>query len=136
MYYIVIIMSIMTLLLFWGCIKTYNINGKVLVDGAGFYSIEFYWWIILASFLVLFITFNSIGKWLLLIFYLLWLIALFMNHWRYYFFGATEKKLKGYNDCFKNTIKVLKASERKIIPGLYHIILSIVVAVDFLVVLM
>ncbi len=59
-----------------------------------------------------------------------------MNHWKLYFFGATAKKIKGYNTCFKNTIKVLQTSEKQVIPDLYHIILSVVVAFDLLTVLL
>ncbi|WIV11552.1 hypothetical protein [Proteiniborus sp. MB09-C3] len=86
--------------------------------------------------LAVFIIFNNVGKWALFIFYLLWFTALFMNHWRFYFFGATEKKIKGYNDCFKNTVKVLQTFEKRIIPDLYHILLSMVVALDLIVALL
>ncbi len=136
MYYVVVLMSLITLLLFWGCVKTYSINGKVFVDGMGFRSFEFYWWIVLATVLIVFVIFKNIGKWVLLIYYLLWVIALFMNHWKFYFFGATEKKIKGYNTCFNNTIKVLQTSEKRVVPDLYHIILSVLVASDLLIVLL
>ena len=128
-------MSFLTLLLFWGCVTTYSIKGKVLVDGMGFRSFEFYWWIILVTILAVFLIFNNVGKWALFIFYLLWFTVLFMNHWRFYLFGATEKKINGYNECFKSTIRVLQASEKRIIPDLYHILLSMVVALDLMVVL-
>ncbi len=71
MYYVVILMSLITLLLFWGCVKTYSIKGKVLVDGMGFRSFEFYWWVVLVTVLAVFLIFKNIGKWALLIYYLL-----------------------------------------------------------------
>ena len=135
LHYIVILISFITLLVFWGCVKTYTIKGRILVDGMGFRSVEFYWWVILVVFLAIFLGIREVGKWALLIFYSLWFIALFMNHWKLYLFGASEKKVKGYNDCFENTIKLFRHSEKRIIPDLYHILLTLVVAFDLLFVL-
>ena len=44
--------------------------------------------------------------------------------------GASEKKLKGYNDCFRNTIHLISASDTKLIPDLYHIILHLFILLN------
>ena len=36
-------MSLITLSLFWSCIKTYSIKGNTFVEGMGFYSIILNW---------------------------------------------------------------------------------------------
>ena len=128
----IIILSVLTVLFFFGCVKTYKISGKVFVEGMGFRSIEFYWFIILLISFFTYLLFNDIGKWVLLGYYLLWFIMLFMNHWRYVIFGVTEIKLKGYNKCFKNTIKLFQASDKHLVPDLYHILLSVIVLLNLI----
>ena len=51
-------------------------------------------------------------------------------HWYYTIFGASEKKLKGYNDCFKNTVRLIPASEIRLIPDLYHMILHLLILLN------
>ena len=61
---------------------------------------------------------------------LFWFIVQFFCHWYYTSFGASEQKLKGYNDCFKNTIHIIPASETKLIPDLYHMILHLLILLN------
>lgn len=132
MYNMIIIFSIITLVVFFGCITTYRYKKYVLVEGVGTRGIEFYWWLILLVFFISLILFKDVGKWLLLGFYALWLIMLFLNHWRYFLFGAPYRKIKAYNNCFRNTIKIFKESEIRIRPDLYHVLLSVIVAIDLI----
>ncbi|MDD6262512.1 MAG: hypothetical protein PUA83_05445 [Clostridiales bacterium] len=70
------------------------------------------------------------GRWLLLGVLLFWFTVQFFCHWYYTVFGASEKKLKGYNDCFKNTVRIIPASETKLIPDLYHMILHLLILLN------
>lgn len=63
------------------------------------------------------------GKWWLLAVLAAWLVIQFFSHWYYTLFGASEKKLKGYNACFRNTVHLIPASDTRLIPDLYHMIL-------------
>jgi hypothetical protein len=71
-----------------------------------------------------------IGKWILLGILVLWLIVQFFCHWYFTIFGASEKKIKGYNECFKDTIRIFPMSEQRLVPDLYHIILHILILVN------
>ena len=54
-------------------------------------------------------------------------VVQFLCHWYYTIFGASEKKLAGYNRCFKDTIHLFPASETRLIPDLYHIVLHLLI---------
>ncbi|MDD6800118.1 MAG: hypothetical protein PUE85_06860 [Firmicutes bacterium] len=112
---------------FFGCICTYKFKNYILVEGVGIKSAEF---IMLCLFVIGVISFwiqPFWGKWFLLGVLVFWFAVQFFCHWYYTFFGASEKKLKGYNDCFKNTVHIIPASETKLIPDLYHIILHLLI---------
>ena len=115
---------------FFGCICTYKFGKYVLVDGMGIKSAEF---VMLCLFSVGCITFwavPSLGKWLLLGVLLFWFIVQFFCHWYYTIFGASEKKLKGYNYCFRNTVRIIPASKTRLIPDLYHMILHLLILLN------
>ena len=61
---------------------------------------------------------------------LFWFIVQFFCHWYYTIFGASEKKLKGYNDCFRNTVRIIPASKTRLIPDLYHMILHLLILLN------
>ena len=120
---------------FFGCICTYKFGKYILVDGMGIKSAEF---VMLCLFSIGCITFWAVpflGKWLLLGVLLFWFIVQFFCHWYYTIFGASEKKLKGYNDCFKNTVHITPASKTKLIPDLYHMILHLLILLNIVLVL-
>lgn len=124
----VIIVSCCALLAwFFGCIVTYRIGKRTLVDGMGIKSAEFGMFSLFAISIVLFIFLSSVGKWALTIVLLLWFVIQFLCHWRYTIFGASERKLKGYNECFEKTIKLIPASDKRIFPDLYHVILHLLI---------
>ena len=115
---------------FFGCVCTYKFGKYVLVDGMGIKSAEF---VMLCLFIVGCITFWAVpfmGKWLLLGVLLFWFIVQFFCHWYYTIFGASEKKLKGYNYCFRNTVRIIPASKTRLIPDLYHMILHLLILLN------
>ena len=115
---------------FFGCVCTYKVGKYVLVDGMGIKSAEF---VMLCLFSVGCITFWAVpflGKWLLLGVLLFWFIVQFFCHWYYTIFGASEKKLKGYNYCFRNTVRIIPASKTRLIPDLYHMILHLLILLN------
>lgn len=66
---------------------------------------------------VLFAAVPAVGKWWLLAVLAAWLVIQFFCHWYYTLFGASEKKLKGYNACFRNTVHLIPASDYQADPG-------------------
>lgn len=110
---------------FLGCITTYRIGKYLLVEGMGIKSAEFIMLCLYSFGLVSYYFFQPIGKWILLTILVFWFIVQFLCHWYYTIFGASEKKLKGYNDCFKDTIRIFPVSEKRLVPDLYHIILHV-----------
>lgn len=131
----IVLLTFALLIWFWGCIKTYRINGKVLVDGMGFISLEFKWLILFLACLLCFFIYEPIGKWIYAIFLFLWIVIQFFCHWFYTIFGATTKKIKSYNSCFKDTIHIFSPSEARIIPDLYHMILHSIITLLFVLIM-
>lgn len=107
---------------FLGCTTTYRIGKHLLVEGMGIKSAEFIVLCLYSIGLVLYHCFQPVGKWILLAILVLWIIVQFFCHWYYTIFGASEKKLKGYNNCFRDTIRIFPMSEKRLVPDLYHIV--------------
>ena len=107
---------------FLGCTTTYRIGKHTLVDGMGVKSAEFITLCLYSTGLILFYLLHPSGKWILLAILVIWFVVEFFCHWYYTIFGASERKLKGYNDCFRNTVRVFPMSETRLIPDLYHIV--------------
>ena len=93
----------------------------------GIKSAEFVMLCMYTTGLVLFYCIHPVGKWVLLGILALWFVVQFMCHWYYTIFGASERKLRGYNDCFKNTVRIFAISDTRLIPDLYHIVLHILI---------
>ncbi|MBR2223831.1 MAG: hypothetical protein IJ973_05845 [Christensenellaceae bacterium] len=72
------------------------------------------------------------GKWVLFSVLTFWFIVQFFCHWFYTIFGATRKKIQGYNDCFRDTIRLFPMSEKRLIPDLYHIVLHILILINLI----
>ena len=107
---------------FLGCVTTYRFGKILLVEGMGLKSAEFAMLCLYSIGLILFYTLRPAGKWILLAILVLWFVVEFFCHWYFTIFGASEQKLKGYNDCFRGTVRVLPMSETRLIPDLYHIV--------------
>ena len=117
---------------FLGCTITYRIGKHLLVEGVGLKSAEF---IVLCLYSIGLITFHCCypaGKWILFGILLLWFIVQFMCHWYFTIFGASERKLQGYNECFKDSIRIFPMSDKRLIPDLYHIVLHILILINII----
>ena len=129
---VVILMQAVLWIWFLGCTTTYRIGKHLLVDGMGIKSAEFIMLCLYSIGLVSYHIFLSAGKWILLTILLLWFIVQFLCHWYYTIFGASEKKLRGYNECFRDTIRIFPMSEVRLVPDLYHIILHILILTNII----
>lgn len=134
----VITILIQTALWIWflGCTTTYRIGKCLLVEGMGIKSAEFIVLCLYSIGLVSYHFFQPAGKWILLTILVLWFIVQFFCHWYYTIFGASEKKVKGYNNCFRDVIRIFPMSEKRLVPDLYHIILHILILVNIIFCLM
>ena len=129
---VVILMQALLWIWFLGCTITYRIGKHLLVDGMGIKSAEFIMLCLYRIGLVSYHIFLSAGKWILLTILLLWFIVQFLCHWYYTIFGASEKKLRGYNECFRVTFRIFTMSEVRLVPDLYHIILHILILANII----
>lgn len=120
---------------FFGCICTYKIGRHTLVDGEGVKSPEFVMFSLYSIGIVLSVVYPSVGFWWLLVVLVSWFVIQFFCHWYYTIFGASEKKLKGYNSCFSHTVHIIPSSDKRLIPDLYHIILHILILVNIVLLL-
>lgn len=125
------ILMVLLLAWFFGCVVSYKTKKWVLVDGTGINGLEFKWWLIYFACCLIFIFLELVGKWLLPVFLLVWLIIQFRCHWYFTIFGASERKLKGYNKCFENTIHIVPASDKCLIPDLYHTLMHLLILLLF-----
>ena len=117
---------------FLGCTFTYRIGKHLLVEGMGFKSAEFLVLCLYSLGLAAFYCFVPAGKWILFGILLLWFIVQFMCHWYYTIFGASERKLQGYNDCFRDAVRLFPMSDTRLIPDLYHIILHLLILLNLI----
>ena len=117
---------------FLGCIITYRFGKYLLVEGMGTRSTEFAMLCLYSFGLIIFYVYRPAGKWLLFAILLLWFTVQFFCHWYYTIFGASESKLKGYNDCFKGTVRLFPVSDERLVPDLYHIILHVLILLNII----
>ena len=110
---------------FLGCTTTYRIGKHLLVEGMGLKSAEF-------AVLCLYTVGLAAGRWILLGILLLWFAVQFMCHWAFTIFGASERKLRGYNDCFRDAVRIFPMSDKRLIPDLYHIVLHLLILVNII----
>ena len=106
---------------FLGCTTTYRLGKYTLVEGMGIKSAEFAT-LCLYSVGLLLCYLLPAGKWVLLSMLILWFVVEFFCHWYFTIFGVSPRKLKGYNDCFRNTIRIFPMSETRLVPDFYHIV--------------
>ena len=127
-----IIFQVILWIWFLGCTITYRIGKKILVGGVGIKSAEFFMLCLYTIGVIAFHCFQPAGKWILFGILLLWFIVQFMCHWYFTIFGASEKKLQGYNECFRDSIRIIPASDTRLIPDFYHIVLHILILVNII----
>ena len=130
------IIVISCLLWFWflGCTFTWKFVKVLLVEGMGLKSIEFTALVLFTIGFGCFLLWEPVGKWILLVELTLWLVAQFFSHEYFTIFGVSDRKLKGYNECFEGTVKLFPISETRLIPDLYHIVLHLLIATDLVLV--
>ncbi|MBR5712240.1 MAG: hypothetical protein IKX54_01460 [Lachnospiraceae bacterium] len=107
---------------FLGAVISYRTKKFTLVDGMGVKSAEFFMLVLYSAGIAAFYVFPSAGRWILFGILMLWFVAEFMFHWRYTIFGATQRKIDGYNKCFEGTLCVFPRRETRLVPDLYHIV--------------
>ncbi len=120
---------------FLGCTTTYRLGRYILVEGMGLKSAEFAALCLYSAGLVLY-HLVPVGKWILLAMLILWFVVEFFCHWYYTIFGVSERKLKGYNDCFRNTVRIFPMSETRLVPDLYHIVEHTLILANILICLL
>ena len=89
-------------------------------------------WLIYAGSVVVFILEPNIGKWMLFGFFIIGTITMFFTTVRYMIF-PNEKKIKGYNQYFAKTHRIIKPSEKRLIPDTFHIFLLILIPINLFV---
>ena len=112
---------------FLGCTTTWRFGKLLLVEGMGIKSVEFAMLCVYSIGLITYYFFQPAGKWILITILVLWFVVQFFCHWCYTIFGCSDRKLKGYNECFKGTVRLIPMSEKNLIPDLYHIVLHILI---------
>ena len=129
---IAVILQIALWVWFLGCTVTYRFGRHLLVEGMGVKSAEFAVLCLYTLGLIAWHCFQPAGKWILFGVLLLWLIVQFMCHWYFTIFGASERKLQGYNDCFRDAVRLFPMSETRLIPDLYHIVLHLLILANLI----
>ena len=129
-----IVISCLLWLWLLGCTFTWKFGKVLLVEGMGLKSIEFTVLVLFTIGIVGFLLWEPVGKWILLVELTLWLVAQFFSHEYFTIFGVSDRKLKGYNECFEGTVKLFPISETRLIPDLYHIVLHLLIATDLVLV--
>ena len=127
---ITIIFQIVLWIWFLGCTITYRVGKKLLVEGVELKSAEFVVLCLYTLGIIAFHCFQPLGKWILFGILILWFIVQFMCHWYFTIFGASERKLQGYNDCFRDSVRIFPMSDKRLIPDLYHIVLHILILIN------
>ncbi len=112
---------------FLGCVTTWRFGRVLLVEGMGVRSAEFGVLCLYSLGLVAYHALRPWGRWVLLGILALWFAVQFACHWRYTLFGASERKLRGYNDCFRGTVRLFPMSDKRLVPDLYHIALHVLI---------
>lgn len=101
-----------------------------MVDGVGLKSAEFGMVVFYTIGILLHQIYRPVGKWFLLAVLGFWIIVQFFCHWFYTIWGASEKKLKGYNECFRHTVRIFPANDTRLIPDFYHMVLHLLLVLN------
>ncbi len=120
------------ILLIWflGCVTTYRVGGRLLVEGEGVRSPEFGMLCLYGAGLVTYYAVPGTGRWILAAILLFWLAVQFMCHWYYTIFGASREKIEGYNRCFEGSVRIFPEREDRLVPDLYHIALHLLILLN------
>lgn len=127
---LILITQIILWVWFLGAVITWQFGNILLVGGVGIKSAEFFMLCLYSFGLVSFYFLKPQGRWILFGILVLWFVVQFFCHWSYTIFGASEKKIQGYNECFKGSVRLFPMSESRLIPDLYHIVLHLLLLVN------
>lgn len=103
----------------------FSLSGKVLVSQS--YKDDYIFFGIFTVCIILFLSYEKIGKYLLNIWLFMWFITQFYFHWFFTIFGPHKGKI----EYFANTIKII-SNDNIYIPDLYHILLHILILIAFI----
>ena len=131
----VVIVSCLLWLWFLGCVITWRFGKALLVEGMGFRSPEFIALLLFTAGIVFYLVWEPIGIWALLAVLLLWTVVQFFCHEYFTIFGASPRKIEGYNKCFEGSVKLFPVSKTRLIPDLYHVVLHSLIVLDLSLVL-
>ena len=115
---------------FLGCTITWRFGKRILVEGMGMQSAEFAMLCLYSIGLISYRFFSLQVNGFCSRSLCCGLRFSFFCHWYYTIFGTSERKLKGYNACFKGTLRLIPMSEKCVIPDLYHIVLHILILLN------
>lgn len=115
---------------FFGCIITYKVGNRILVEGMGIKSAEFIMLVLYGAGVAAYFCCRPVGRWILLGVLLFWAVVQFFCHWYYFIFGASEKKLQSYHECFRDTVALFPKNKTRIVPDLYHVILHLLIVCE------
>ena len=130
---IVIALQVVLWVWFLGAVVTYRFGKVLLVEGMGVKSAEFGALCLYSAGVGAFYVIPSAGRWILFGILLLWAAVQFSCHWYYTIFGVSEQKLMGYNGCFAETVHIVPASDKRLVPDLYHIVLHALILANLVV---
>ena len=129
---IVIALQILLWIWFFGCIVSYRFGKVYLVEGMGVKSAEFVAMCLYSAGVAAYYAAQPAGRWILFGILLLWAAVQFRFHWFYTIFGASERKIAGYNDCFAGTVRLFPESKTRLVPDLYHIVLHLLILANLI----
>ena len=115
---------------FLGCVTTWRFGKVLLVEGVGVKSAEFAMLCMYSIGVLAFHFFRPAGRWILFGVLALWFVVQFFCHWYFTIFGCSEKKLTGYNECFRDSVRIFPASDKRLIPDLYHMVLHLLILLN------
>ncbi len=112
--------------------QTLDIVGvKGYVDRPKLVSPDTIGWSIFTVLMIMYFLQVPFIKVVMIVVFGLVLYGLYNFHWKLFWFGASEKKIKGYNAYFKDTHRILPQSETRLVPDTYHIVHSLLYLFTF-----
>lgn len=130
---LIYVFLVILFVLITGIIK--KVGSIVLLQNKEITSVESSWFFLYVLFCIIFITNEDIGQWLLLGFIIICLLIQYIDHWKITLFCVDQDKIDKYNKKYSNTYHILKFSENKAFPDLYHLFLSTNLVIVFILLL-
>lgn len=129
------VLELILLVWFFGCISTYRFGKVLLVEGMGVKSAEFVMFVLYSVGVALRVFLPNVGVWVVLVILVVWFVLQWFCHWHFTIFGANQRKIDGYNQCFCKTLRIFPSRNDRVIPDLYHIVLHLLIATNIVLLL-